>query len=277
MLSTGLHFASEFHPSRVVGWEIAGACFGRSLITMSTFVRTIGIDYSGAKTPTSSLEGLRVYLAEGDAAPAEVPPPLSSRKYWTRRGVAEWLVDRLSEKAPTLVGIDHGFSFRNVTSTRTGWSRIGLRSSTIFTVTGRPTRTIPMSISCVTAVSATVRRARGALGGGASPRNAPAERSQSSISMCRDRSRNLPMPGFLGCVSSGGSSAAKCISGRSTAGRFRPDDPRSSRSILPCGRTDSGTTAAPATSMTPSVLRPGFRVPTATGAFRRCLSPVSHR
>ena len=78
---------------------------------MSAFIRTIGIDYSGAKTPTSSLEGLRVYLAEDDAAPVEVLPSPSARKYWTRKGIAEWLVERLSEKAPTLVGIDHGFSF----------------------------------------------------------------------------------------------------------------------------------------------------------------------
>jgi hypothetical protein len=78
---------------------------------MAAFVRTIGIDYSGAETPTSSLKGLRVYLVKDDAAPIEVHPRLSSRKYWTRKGVAEWLVDRLSENAPTLVGIDHGFSF----------------------------------------------------------------------------------------------------------------------------------------------------------------------
>ncbi len=52
-----------------------------------------------------------VYLAEGEAAPVDVPPPPSPRKYWTRRGIAEWLVKRLSEGAPTLVGIDHGFSF----------------------------------------------------------------------------------------------------------------------------------------------------------------------
>lgn len=76
-----------------------------------TFRRTIGIDYSGAETPNSSLKGLRVYVTEGDAAPQEVPPPPSSRKYWTRRGIAEWLVERLAEDVPTLVGIDHGFSF----------------------------------------------------------------------------------------------------------------------------------------------------------------------
>lgn len=78
---------------------------------MARFTRHIGIDYSGAKTPTSSLKGLRVYLADGDAAPFEVPPPPSPRKYWTRKGIAEWLVERLGEDLPTLVGIDHGFSF----------------------------------------------------------------------------------------------------------------------------------------------------------------------
>lgn len=75
------------------------------------FARTIGIDYSGAQTPTASLKGLRVYLAEGDLPPVEVVPPPSPRKYWTRRGIAEWLVERLAEDTPTLVGIDHGFSF----------------------------------------------------------------------------------------------------------------------------------------------------------------------
>jgi hypothetical protein len=75
------------------------------------FARTVGIDYSGAETPTASLKGLRVYLAEADAQPAEVPPPPSPRKYWTRRGIAEWLVAQLAQDTPTLVGIDHGFSF----------------------------------------------------------------------------------------------------------------------------------------------------------------------
>ncbi len=78
---------------------------------MAIFARTIGIDYSGAQTPTTSLKGLRVYRAEGDGPPAEVHPPPSPRKYWTRKGVAHWLVERLAEDTPTLVGIDHGFSF----------------------------------------------------------------------------------------------------------------------------------------------------------------------
>ena len=78
---------------------------------MTAFARYIGIDYSGAQTPSASLKGLRLYLAETDAPPIEVMPPPSPRKYWTRRGIAEWLVERLAEPAPTLVGIDHGFSF----------------------------------------------------------------------------------------------------------------------------------------------------------------------
>ena len=75
------------------------------------FRRYLGIDYSGAKTPTCSLKGLRVYAAEAETPPAEVPPPPSPRRYWPRRGIAEWLVERLSEDVPTIVGIDHGFSF----------------------------------------------------------------------------------------------------------------------------------------------------------------------
>jgi len=78
---------------------------------MPAFVRYTGVDDSGAQTPTASLNGLRVYLAEGDAPPVEVLPPPSPRKYWTRRGIAEWLIETLAEDPPTLVGIDHGFSF----------------------------------------------------------------------------------------------------------------------------------------------------------------------
>jgi len=78
---------------------------------MPAFDRYVGIDYSGAETPTSSLKGLRVYIADRVSAPVEVQPPPSARKYWTRLGIAEWLVERLCERPPTIVGIDHAFSF----------------------------------------------------------------------------------------------------------------------------------------------------------------------
>ncbi len=75
------------------------------------FERFIGIDYSGAATPSSSLKGLRVYLATQEREAVEVLPPSSPRKYWTRQGIAHWLLETLREPIPTLVGIDHGFSF----------------------------------------------------------------------------------------------------------------------------------------------------------------------
>lgn len=78
---------------------------------MIAFVRYIGIDYSGAEAPSSSLQGLRVYAAGGDAEAHEVLPPPSPRRYWTRRGLAEWLVSQLQDGPPTIVGIDHAFSF----------------------------------------------------------------------------------------------------------------------------------------------------------------------
>ena len=76
-----------------------------------SFQRYIGIDYSGAETAESSLKGLRVYRAQAIAEPEEVMPPPSPRKYWTRRGIAEWLRQTLTQDLPTLVGIDHSFSF----------------------------------------------------------------------------------------------------------------------------------------------------------------------
>lgn len=74
-------------------------------------VEASGLRSSGAEVPTASLKGLRVYCADGNASPVEVLPPPSPCKYWSRRGIAEWLVELLAEDVPTLVGIDHAFSF----------------------------------------------------------------------------------------------------------------------------------------------------------------------
>jgi hypothetical protein len=78
---------------------------------MAQFNRYIGIDYSGAETADSSCKGLRVFMAEGSNEPTQILLPSGQKKYWTRRGLAEWLCDRLADHIPTLVGIDHGFSF----------------------------------------------------------------------------------------------------------------------------------------------------------------------
>jgi hypothetical protein len=87
---------------------------------MTAFSRYVGIDYSGAKTPRASSKGLRVYMAEGDAAPIEVQPSPSPRKYWTRKGIAAWLVETLAEDAPTTSSITsptsrYGFVFHDRT------------------------------------------------------------------------------------------------------------------------------------------------------------------
>jgi len=77
----------------------------------AAFNRYIGIDYSGAETCDSSLKGLRVYASDSSNEASEVAPPPGLRRYWTRKAIAEWLVERLLEPSLTLVGIDHGFSF----------------------------------------------------------------------------------------------------------------------------------------------------------------------
>lgn len=76
-----------------------------------SFQRYIGVDYSGAETANSSCKGIRVYVAEGSSEPRQVLPPPSPRKYWTRCGFAEWLRKELTHEIPTIVGIDHAFSF----------------------------------------------------------------------------------------------------------------------------------------------------------------------
>ena len=78
---------------------------------MRKFRRYLGIDYSGAQTPTQSLTGIRVYSTFPTQEPVEILPPPSAKKYFTRRGLAEWLATELRDGPPTIVGIDHGFSF----------------------------------------------------------------------------------------------------------------------------------------------------------------------
>src|SRR5438552_6270661 len=76
-----------------------------------TFSKYVGIDYSGARTPNESLPGLRVFVAGPMDEPREVQPSRGPKRYVTRRGVADWLLDTLSGPERILVGIDHGFSF----------------------------------------------------------------------------------------------------------------------------------------------------------------------
>ncbi len=84
---------------------------------MPSFKRYIGVDYSGAETAESSLKQIRVYVATPATEPQEQltpsgPPTMRTQpRYWSRRRIAKWLHERLSDGTPTLVGIDHVFSF----------------------------------------------------------------------------------------------------------------------------------------------------------------------
>jgi hypothetical protein len=78
---------------------------------MQAFDRYIGIDYSGAKTPKSSLKGLRVYMAVHKRSRYGGAPAAEPAQILDTSEVSEWLVNRLSEEPRTLVGIDHCFSF----------------------------------------------------------------------------------------------------------------------------------------------------------------------
>ena len=81
---------------------------------MRQFERTIGIDYSGGQTADTRLKPLQVYETWGDSEPSKVWPPEETGYNWTRRRVAKWLKAELKTSAPTIVGIDHAFSFPKV-------------------------------------------------------------------------------------------------------------------------------------------------------------------
>ena len=129
---------------------------------MPQFERYIGVDYSGAQTAESSLKGLRVYAAELATEPYEVPPqvrgPVSQRKYWSRRGIAEWITEAVSTGRSTLMGIDHGFSFPLEYFDTHNLPRDWDSFLDDFQRHWPRTKKTSMSISCAKGIAATPRR-----------------------------------------------------------------------------------------------------------------------
>jgi hypothetical protein len=82
------------------------------------------------------------------------------------RGIAEWLVERLAEDAPTLVGIDHGFSFPlryfEAHGLKPNWPAFLDDFQLHWPTDDDP----PMSISCARECSAKAPRARAMPAGG---------------------------------------------------------------------------------------------------------------
>jgi hypothetical protein len=79
------------------------------------FEMFIGIDYSGAQTPTSRLKALQVFVARPGAAPQKQASPARSNNgmpvNWTRAEIAGRLIELAREGVRYIAGIDHGFSF----------------------------------------------------------------------------------------------------------------------------------------------------------------------
>lgn len=82
---------------------------------MSDFDLYLGIDYSGAQTPTSRLKNLQVYAAQPGGVPQKWSSSTRSNNgqpcNWTRAEIAELLLEHARQGVRFLAGIDHGFSF----------------------------------------------------------------------------------------------------------------------------------------------------------------------
>ncbi|MGH2359108.1 MAG: hypothetical protein ACRDGM_00985 [bacterium] len=81
----------------------------------SGFDLFIGIDYSGARTPTCRLKELQVYAAKSGGTPEKQFSPVPSNNKvpwnWTRVEIAAHLINLARKGVRYVAGIDHGFSF----------------------------------------------------------------------------------------------------------------------------------------------------------------------
>jgi len=182
------------------------------------FKRYIGIDYSGAETPTSSLNGLRVYEADAEIIAQEVQPRRArantgragaSLSGWSRI----WLADRqLSSESTT------GSHFLCATLSVMACRSTGHSFSTTSSDIGRPTKTTHTSNSFGMEVAEMLPPVLGIRAGVESRNCERAVPSQCFSSMSRDRSPNPLTLAYRGCDISGSTSVVAFIFGRSTGG-----------------------------------------------------------
>lgn len=78
---------------------------------MPLFRRYIGIDYSGASSPTKPVRGLKVFCAEEEQKPEPQFSTHPQTPNWDRDRLASWLLERITDEVPCIVGIDHAFSY----------------------------------------------------------------------------------------------------------------------------------------------------------------------
>lgn len=68
------------------------------------FQHYIGIDYSGAQTPTSRLKALQVYKAADSGEPVKVSTPTEGAKNWSRLEIAQYCLKVLESGEPMIMG-----------------------------------------------------------------------------------------------------------------------------------------------------------------------------
>jgi hypothetical protein len=75
------------------------------------FQQYIGVRYSGRKDPGDPISNIRVYSAVEDHEPFQERNGGHASGRWSRRDLAEWLLEQITGREPVIVGIDHAFSF----------------------------------------------------------------------------------------------------------------------------------------------------------------------
>ncbi|HEX2641553.1 MAG TPA: hypothetical protein VHU81_01070 [Thermoanaerobaculia bacterium] len=78
---------------------------------MPDFQQYIGVRYSGRKDPGDRIREIRVYVSHEDHEPYREGNPSHENGLWSRRELAEWLLERITEGPPVVIGLDHAFSF----------------------------------------------------------------------------------------------------------------------------------------------------------------------
>jgi hypothetical protein len=103
------------------------------------FERYIGIDYSGAETPTSSLKGLRVYQTDAQTEPREVEPLPGPGSTGLAGGLPSGCARNCPTRRPPSSASIMGSLFPLLTSRDIIFFRIGQPSWTTSNTTGQQT------------------------------------------------------------------------------------------------------------------------------------------
>lgn len=186
------------------------------------FDRYIGIDYSGAEVPTSSLKGLRIYEGDRLTPPREVAPPKAPAGIGPAARSLNGLWQSLAPALPLSSASITDSRSQSATFKSMACPLTGLHFLMIFSNTGPLTTNILTSTSSATAYAETVPPARAIPVGGDLPNCTPARPSRFFTLMSPDLQQNPPTRVFHGCAICVGILVVGHTSGPLTDGRFRP-------------------------------------------------------